>query len=143
MSRKEWARSLPGSFEAGRWVFKRAHSSSEKSVGWVFLMHESVQAPSTLNSAKQALRERSIEGFSSEDVAVVERLLGDFEKVLGPVGAAKALHLLAPQFFPLWDRAIAKTYGLPLRERGKNADRYRRFIEITKQQYETLAGEHS
>jgi hypothetical protein len=36
-----------------------------------------------------ALRERSIERFSSEDAATVESLFGDFEKVLGPVGAAK------------------------------------------------------
>jgi len=28
-----------------------------------------------------------------------------------PVGAAKALHLLAPAFFPLWDGAIALHYG--------------------------------
>lgn len=89
------------------------------------------------------LRERSIEGFSDEDAVTVERLFGDFEEVLGPVGAAKALHLLAPRFFPLWDRAIAKAYGLPLRERGKNADRYRRFMEITKRQYQALSGEHS
>jgi hypothetical protein len=89
-----------------------------------------------------ALRERSIDGVSDEDTATVEGLFGDFEQLLGPVGAAKALHLLAPQFFPLWDRAIAKAYGLPLRERGKNADRYLRFMQITKQQYEALAGEH-
>ena len=90
-----------------------------------------------------ALRERSIERFSSEDAATVERLFGDFEKVLGPVGAAKALHLLAPRFFPLWDRAIAKAYTLALRKRGKNAERYRQFMVITKRQYEALAREHS
>lgn len=32
-------------------------------------------------------------------------LFRDFEQ-LGPVGAAKALHLLAPNVFPLWDRAV-------------------------------------
>ncbi|MCL4545175.1 MAG: hypothetical protein M1118_11360 [Chloroflexi bacterium] len=31
-----------------------------------------------------------------------------FATLCGPVGAAKALHLLAPQFFPLWDNAIAR-----------------------------------
>jgi hypothetical protein len=90
-----------------------------------------------------SLRERSIEGFLDEDATTIERLFGDFEKVLGPVGAAKALHLLAPQFFPLWDRAIAKAYGLALRERGKNADRYHRCMVIAKRQYEALAGTHS
>jgi len=28
-----------------------------------------------------------------------------------PVGTAKALHLLAPTYFPLWDKAIANAYG--------------------------------
>lgn len=28
-----------------------------------------------------------------------------------PVGVVKALHLLAPQFFPLWDEKIARAYG--------------------------------
>ena len=31
--------------------------------------------------------------------------------VKSPVSAAKALHLLAPRYFPLWDRAIANEYG--------------------------------
>jgi hypothetical protein len=52
-----------------------------------------------------------------------------------------ALHLLAPHFSPLWDRAVAKAYGLSLRERGRNAERYRRFVEIAKGQYGALPGE--
>ncbi len=59
------------------------------------------------------------------------------------MGAAKALHLLAPRFFPLWDRAIAKAYGLPLGERGKNAARYHRFMAIAKRQCEDLGGERA
>ena len=31
---------------------------------------------------------------------------------LGPVGAAKALHALAPTFFPMWDNEIARGYGV-------------------------------
>lgn len=88
-------------------------------------------------------RNRSIESLLDEDGSLVQKLFADYEEVLGPVGAAKALHLLAPRFFPLWDRAIAKAYGLALRERGKNADRYRRFMEITKQQHATLSGEQA
>jgi hypothetical protein len=30
-----------------------------------------------------------------------------------PVAAAKALHVLAPRFFPLWDQRIANAYGCP------------------------------
>ena len=72
-----------------------------------------------------------------------QRLFGSFEDVLGPVGAVKALHLVAPRFFPLWDRRIAKAYGLPLKKRGKNADRYFRFTVVTERQCEALSGEHS
>jgi hypothetical protein len=86
------------------------------------------------------LRGRSIERYSEEDRTLLREVFADFEEVLGPVGAAKALHLLAPGFFPLWDRAIASAYGLPMRPRGKNADRYRRFMRITQMQYEVLPG---
>lgn len=89
------------------------------------------------------LRGRSIGSFSFEDETTIQNLFADYEAVLGPVGAAKALHLLAPRFFPLWDRAIAKNYGLPLRARGENPARYRRFMEITRRQYEELGGEQA
>lgn len=58
------------------------------------------------------LRQRSIEEFSPEDAQEIGHLFNEFDEVLGPVGAAKCLHLLAPRFFPLWDNAIAKAYGL-------------------------------
>lgn len=62
-----------------------------------------------------------------------------FDEKLGPVGAAKALHLLAPRFFPLWDRAIAKAYlGGGMQKAGKNVDRYLRFMELVQGQYESL-----
>lgn len=85
--------------------------------------------------------ERSIESFSQEDEQEVVRLFMDFESVLGPVGAAKCLHLLAPKFFPLWDRAIANAYGLPLQPKGGNAERYCCFMRIVKKQVEHLGGE--
>ena len=62
----------------------------------------------------------------------------DFEEILGPVGAAKALHLLAPEFFPLWDRAIASAYGVPLRKVGRNAEQYLAFIRMTREQVRHL-----
>jgi hypothetical protein len=88
-------------------------------------------------------RDRSIESFSEGDEAVVKGLFADLEEVLGPVGAAKSLHLLAPRFFPLWDRAIAKAYGLPLRKRGQNAELYLRFMRIAKLQCEALPDERA
>jgi hypothetical protein len=55
-------------------------------------------------------------------------IFGDFETALGPVGAAKALHLLAPRFMPLWDRAIAAEYTGQLGRMGSNSWRYLRFM---------------
>jgi len=94
-------------------------------------------------SALIDFRQRSIEEFDQECENEVVRIFEAFEKVLGPVGTAKCLHLLAPRFFPLWDRAIAEAYGLPLRQMGKNADRYRRFMELVKKQVQELGGEQA
>ncbi len=59
------------------------------------------------------LRGRSIQSFSGEDVATVEGLFGSFEEVLGPVGAAKCLHLLAPHYFPLWTAPSPRHMAFP------------------------------
>ena len=89
------------------------------------------------------IKPRSIRSISTADEATVKGVFQDFEQVLGPVGAAKCLHLLAPYFFPLWDRAIAKAYGFPLGPKGKNADRYYQFLQITRQQCEKLGGKRT
>ena len=91
----------------------------------------------------RALRElgpRSITSVRSSDLGVIADAFRDFEGTLWPVGAAKGLHLLAPRLFPLWDRAIAKAYGVPLGRVGTNAERYCQFLQITKAQCERLAG---
>ena len=49
-------RSLPGNLETGRQAFRQSHSSSERSVGYIFLMHESVRDHPNLQPCKQALR---------------------------------------------------------------------------------------
>ena len=85
-------------------------------------------------------RSRSIETFVTQDEYTVCEVFRNFEQVLGPVGAAKSLHLLAPQFFPLWDRAIAKSYGYPLGRAGTNGMRYVAFMRITKDQVRDLRG---
>ncbi len=89
-------------------------------------------------SELSSFRRRSILEFGEKDGPTAAGLFRDFEATLGPVGAAKCLHLLAPRFFPLWDRAIAKAYGLGLGERGKNAKRYSRFMTIAKKQCSAL-----
>lgn len=67
-------------------------------------------------------RRRDILSFKEEDkeaVAFLFKAFLDALKIAGgkkkgtrsPVAVAKALHLLAPAFFPLWDDKIAKGYG--------------------------------
>jgi hypothetical protein len=45
-------------------------------------------------------RQRSIQSLNQEDESNVVSVFKAFEEVLGPVGATKCLHLLAPRFFP-------------------------------------------
>jgi hypothetical protein len=67
-----------------------------------------------------ALRERDIESLCNEDEPTITRLFGAFTTALrggkgglqeSTVATAKALHLLAPGFMPLWDNPIAGRYG--------------------------------
>jgi hypothetical protein len=66
-------------------------------------------------------RNRNILSFTSKDDNVINNLYEKFLLALqisdgklkgrqSPVGTAKALHLLAPAFFPLWDEKIAVAY---------------------------------
>jgi hypothetical protein len=94
-------------------------------------------------SWRHRIRDRTVGTFCSADAAELEAIFRAFEKVLGPVGAAKALHLLAPRFLPLWDRAIAVAYGLQLGYTGTNSKRYVRMAEIAKAQSARVGGEGS
>jgi len=95
-------------------------------------------------SRLSALRRRSISTLSKDDEEGVRSLFAAFEGVLGPVGAAKALHLLAPRFFPLWDTVIAQViYHLPMKPQGFNADNYCRFMSIVREQCSRLGGEEA
>jgi len=69
-----------------------------------------------------SFRSRDILTYSPADDGSVTHLYEQFLEALGivegncagrrsPVGVAKALHLLAPAFFPLWDAEIARAYG--------------------------------
>jgi len=85
-------------------------------------------------------RRRSILSLSRDDVSKVSGIFDEFEKVLGPVGASKSLHLLAPEFFPLWDRAIASAYKVGLGPVGTNAVNYCRFMSCVREQCAQLKG---
>jgi hypothetical protein len=81
-------------------------------------------------------RQRSITSLASGEEDALRMLFSRFEDVLGPVGAAKSLHLLAPLFFPLWDRSIAKAYHVNL-SRGA-PEGYISFMRISKEQCRVL-----
>jgi hypothetical protein len=66
-------------------------------------------------------RNRDVTSYSVHDDKAVKKLFRDFLIALqicsgsrkgdrSPVAVAKALHLLAPEFFPLWDDKIARAY---------------------------------
>ena len=88
----------------------------------------------------ETIRSRTIETCSDDDLPKCTKLFDAFEAVLGPVGAAKTLHLLAPEFFPLWDRKIADAYGVALKKIGHNASRYWTLMMTTKEQCLEIGG---
>lgn len=93
---------------------------------------------SSRSSALAVYRSRGIVDLTADEFPAISDVFTAFETVLGPVGAAKALHLLAPHFFPLWDRKIAKSYGISLRPSGHNSAEYLRFMMIVVRQVEHL-----
>jgi hypothetical protein len=82
-----------------------------------------------------ALQDRTIATLAASDGAEVLRLFALFRSECGPVGAGKALHVLSPSFFPMWDNAIAQSYGVST-ETG-----YPQFMNFVKQQVLSLPQE--
>ncbi|MCJ7496694.1 MAG: hypothetical protein MUO78_00980 [candidate division Zixibacteria bacterium] len=89
----------------------------------------------------ETFRTRDITSLSNSDEDDIKELFDEFLKALqidsgkkqettSPVAVAKALHLLAPKFFPLWDYKIAKAYKCYYNE--KPAEKYIIFCKKTK-----------
>lgn len=95
---------------------------------------------SSYEEALRGFRNRHIISLESNELDEVEKIFTAFELVLGPVGTAKALHLLAPDFFPLWDRKIAGAYGLWLGSAGENGPLFSRFVTIVFEQVTGISG---
>ncbi|MCL5283834.1 MAG: hypothetical protein M1330_03875 [Armatimonadetes bacterium] len=95
-------------------------------------------------------RQRDIQDYTSEDDLTIRDLFTDFlsalkicdaksPEVIGrksPVSVAKALHLLAPSFFPLWDDKIAREYKCYYSK--DPAEKYLAFTVIIKNMRERL-----
>jgi hypothetical protein len=84
-------------------------------------------------------RIRNISSLKDSEEGEIVSIFQSFEAVLGPVGAAKTLHLLAPEFFPIWDRTIAVAYNHPLSEAGTNGKKYFEFAKDVKDQIPSIA----
>jgi hypothetical protein len=89
----------------------------------------------------EEFRKRSITTLSKADEPKIKEIFNEFMESLqiasgkmkgrkSPVAVAKALHLLAPNFFPLWDNRIAKIYGCDYS--NNPAEKYVQFMKLMK-----------
>ncbi|MCK4327021.1 MAG: hypothetical protein KAW41_00940 [Candidatus Diapherotrites archaeon] len=95
-------------------------------------------------------RKRKIASFTAKDETTIKKLFNDLleatsiktrkqkKKMVSPVSVAKALHMMAPRFFPLWDGAIAVGWGCRF-NRDNAADKYLKFMRQNKE----LMGKYS
>jgi hypothetical protein len=90
-------------------------------------------------SLLKAFRDRQIDTFSlADDADTITALFDEALDALAytegkrktPVGVAKALHILAPSFFPLWDVEIAKGCGCTWYRPERAAAKYLAFMEF-------------
>ena len=91
-----------------------------------------------------SFKKRSIESFSKDDEVKIKTLFKDLINALqinsgkkkgnkSPVATVKALHLLAPSFFPLWDIKIAQTYKCMWKNSSEAIFKYLIFCEKNKE----------
>lgn len=78
----------------------------------------------------KSYRFKDIKSVCNEDREAIISIFKDFERILGPVGTAKCLHLISPNYFPIWDRKISASYKLPLTKTGTNGNKYFDFMNI-------------
>jgi hypothetical protein len=92
-------------------------------------------------------RETNILNYKTSDDKSVRQVFREFLRALqirkgkkkgarSPVAVAKALHLLAPHFFPLWDHKIARAYECAYSY--KPEAKYLDFIRTSKEMAEKL-----
>lgn len=95
----------------------------------------------------EVFRNRNIISLSGEDENDIKQLFLDFLEALqidlgklrsrkSPVAVSKALHLLGPSFFPLWDDKIANAYGCHYSK--SPADKYILFCLMVRDMVEKL-----
>jgi hypothetical protein len=84
------------------------------------------------------VRNRDISSLSAEDKKMVKSLFDEMLDALicgnrkSPVAVSKALHLLAPSFFPIWDNDISKAYDCYWEDSNLASSTYLAFMEKMK-----------
>ncbi|QRF75328.1 hypothetical protein Thermo_00824 [Thermoplasmatales archaeon] len=104
-------------------------------------------------------RSRDITTYQEHEKGEIEQLYGQFlvslentgkigrknegKKTQSPVSVAKALHLLCPNFFPLWDDRIARGYGCKWRKSEESFNNYWEFLGLTANQVSKLGSDRN
>ena len=94
-----------------------------------------------------SFRSKNIKDISDSDFSNIKKLFlafldslriedGPKKGIKSPVSVAKALHLLAPNFFPLWDKEIAKIYKCDYKKDPQQ--KYLKFCRINQQIVKTF-----
>lgn len=101
-----------------------------------------------------AFRERLLSPLDSNDQLEIERIFNALTSALSSgrtraqVSAAKALHVIAPNFFPIWDSSIAyDEYSCPYDEEPRLAyvvfcERIRERVLSLQAQWDSLGADH-
>lgn len=84
-------------------------------------------------------KNRNINTLSDEDRDQIKNIFNEFLDALqtdrnkrSPVSVAKALHLIAPNFFPIWDNSIAQAYGCHWQSHSNACEKYIKFCNKMK-----------
>jgi len=92
--------------------------------------------------ARAAFADRHIATLAVAEHDTVKEIYAAFKGVVGQVGAAKALSVLHPRFFPMWDTKIATAYlGWRWRRQGAPPEQYLLFMEYAIEQCKTAVNE--
>lgn len=97
-------------------------------------------------------RERTIDTLNKDDEDKIKTFFNELLIALtsegkdnkmrkSPVAVAKALHILAPNFFPLWDNVIANAYGCHWRISNEASEKYIDFCWKSKFLVEYIKGQ--
>ena len=86
------------------WMSRSLHRDDRR--GWEDVLTLQIQShESFLNEARTLeLAEEDLQSYRW----IIEACFGSFRSAIGPISAAKTLHLIAPAYFPPWDTEIAE-----------------------------------